>query len=271
MNKKRVLIIITSLIIVLFGAVLIEIYHEKPPENTVCLFENYYIYRSNNKKCEIYEKDVYVEDLGYKANKEIFSGWLYKYSYDAHRGVIAVRQIDAAEENDVAEPVLYYRYFENNKYAVNKDVLRLYDKNNDKYSEFETDESLKEYCRKNDIVLSDWYYPAGNGFAPETNKELVNGYRIKTWLYGYSSIMCGDKEIVFGYISNVKVKDDVITFRLKQSKNEYSAEQIDTNKSLSAISEKPVGLYRNDFLNWSYVYYDKKVEINTKTNEIKEE
>ena len=57
---------------------------------------------------------------------------------------------------------------------------------------------------------------------------------------------------------------------LKQSKNEYSAEQIDANKGLSAISEKPVGIHRDDFLNWSYVYYNKKIEINTITNEITE-
>ena len=268
--KRKKLIIAAVSVVLLLGIVLTGIFFEKPPENTVCLFDDFFIYRSNNKKCEIYEKDVYVEDLGYKANKEIFSGWLYKYSYDANRGLIAVRQIDASETKNNTEPVLYYRYFENDKYAVNKDVLRLYDKNNDKYTEFETDEALKEYCRKNDIVLSDWYYPAGNGFVPETNKELVNGYRLKTWLYGYSSIMCGEKEIIFGYISNLKVKDNVISFRLKQSKNEYSAEQIDANRDLSPVGEKPAGLHRNDFLNWNYVYYNKKIEINTLTGIVTE-
>lgn len=268
--KRKKLIIAAVSVVLLLGIVLTGIFFEKPPENTVCLFDDFFIYRSNNKKCEIYEKDVYVEDLGYKANKEIFIGWLYKYSYDANRGLIAVRQIDASETKNNTEPVLYYRYYENDKYAVNKDVLRLYDKNNDKYTEFETDEALKEYCRKNDIVLSDWYYPAGNGFSPETNKELVNGYRLKTWIYGYSSIMCGEKEIIFGYISNLKVKDNVISFRLKQSKNEYSAEQIDANRDLSPVGEKPAGLHRNDFLNWNYVYYNKKIEINTLTGKVTE-
>ena len=152
--KRKKLIIAAVSVVLLLGIVLTGIFFEKPPEKNVCLFDDFFIYRSNNKKCEIYEKDVYVEDLGYKANMEIFSGWLYKYSYDANRGLIAVRQIDASETKNNTEPVLYYRYFENDKYAVNKDVLRLYDKNNDKYTEFETDEALKEYCRKNDIVLS---------------------------------------------------------------------------------------------------------------------
>ena len=82
--------------------------------------------------------------------------------------------------------------------------------------------------------------------------------------------MCGEKEIVFGYISNLKVKDNVISFRLKQSKNEYSAEQIDANMDLSPVGEKPAGLHQDDFLNWNYVYYNKKIEINTLTGKVTE-
>ena len=104
--KRKKLIIAAVSVVLLLGIVLTGIFFEKPPENTVCLFDDFFIYRSNNKKCEIYEKDVYVEDLGYKANKEIFSGWLYKYSYDANRGLIAVRQIDASETKNNTEPVI---------------------------------------------------------------------------------------------------------------------------------------------------------------------
>ena len=82
--------------------------------------------------------------------------------------------------------------------------------------------------------------------------------------------MCGENELIFGFITDVKTEDGEITFRLRQTKNSFSPEYMSANSTLSALSDKPVGKYHRAFLETDDVYYDKNIIINTQTGDITE-
>lgn len=274
---KKAKIFITSIIsatlvlAVALGVLLIIIDKEGAPENNAKLFDSYYIYRSNSMHCEIYNKS---KQDSFDSDKQICSGWIYKYAFDADKKFIAFRNIayedsdgDRLNDNGFA---IYNRYYGGKEYAVTQDILMLYDCVNKRFTDFKDDKSLSEYCRRNGINLCNWYYPAGNGFFREERTHLTDNCYIKSWLFGYSSVMLSGKEVAFGFISDVKKSDNSVTFRLRQTKNVYTPEQANANKGLSPLSDKPIGKYKTGFLEYEQIYYDKVIRIDTVTGEITE-
>lgn len=254
------------------ATILIYIDKEGSPQNNVCLFDDFYIYRSKSDNCEIYKNSE--ANPSDPQNKTVCNGWIYKYSFDSENKYIAFRLITAAdtEYNKPENPndVLYLRYYYSKEYAVYYDELRLYDCKMDKYFDFETDEELKNYCFDNNINLCNWHHVSGNGFFEEEKTSLIGNYYMKTNFFDYSSIMCDENELIFGFITDVKTQDGKISFRLRQTKNLFSPEHMNANSGLSALSNEPVGKYRHAFLNVDDVYYDKYIIINIETGEISE-
>ena len=82
--------------------------------------------------------------------------------------------------------------------------------------------------------------------------------------------MCGENELIFGFITDVKTENGEITFRLSQTINSFSPEHMSANSTLLALSDEPVGKYHRAFLETDDVYYDKNIIINTKTGDITE-
>lgn len=268
MKIKRIFAVLISAALVIAAgitAVLFVADKEAPPENDVRLFDSFRIYRSDSLNCEIYKKDG-------SSHTAIYRGWIYKYAFDESRRVIAMRTLDGQAPQNVSSEsdVLYNRYYGGKEYAITNDTLKLYDCGAGKFISFKTDESLKEYCALNGINLSDWHYPAGNGFFKENRTPIAGDYFIKTWLFGYSSVMLNEKELVFGYISDVKTDGNIISFRCRQTKNEYSPEHMEANNGLSELSQKPIGKYKTDFLTYDDIFYDKIVQIDMTTGEISE-
>lgn len=273
MKKKiAVFFICTAAVLAIGATILIVIDKEGAPQNNVCLFDDFYIYRYKSDDCEIYKNSE--ANPSDPRNKTVCSGWIYKYSYDAENKYIAFRLITASDTEynkpENSNDVIYTRYYQSKEYAVYYDELRLYDCKTGKYYDFKTDEELKDYCFDNGISLCNWYHVAGNGFFEEEKTNLIGDYYLTTNLFGYSSIMCGENELIFGFITDVKTENGEITFRLRQTKNSYSPEHMSANSTLSALSDEPVGKYHRAFLETDDVYYDKNIIINTKTGDITE-
>ena len=256
-SAKAVLCVCISVVLLIVSGcavLVIEGSNGPPVQNDVCLFEDYYMYRNSNTNSYLYLKNDEPS-----LNHRIIQGWIYKYAFDENNRVVAMRYFLAYNLKDVSdevENVLYYRYYASERYAVVEDCLKLYDCKEDKFIDFKDDTDLNQYCDKNNIILSDWYYPGGNDYYPETVETLVGEYKLKTTVYDYSSVLKGNEELLFGYISDVQVDGDVISLRLRQTKNMYSPEYITTNSSLSPLSVNPVGKYKG-----YDIYYDKNVMI----------
>ena len=230
--------------------------------NDVCLFDDYYMYRNRDTNSKFY-----VKNDESSLNHTLIQGWIYKYSYDENSRMIALRYLWAYEMNQVSdapENVIYYRWYSGVKYSICEDMFKLYDCKEDKFFDFETEAELKKYCNENKITLSEWYYPVGNGYWPELKAETLLGeYSLKKASFGYSSVYKGDEELLYGFISDVKVDGDVISLRLRQTKNIYSPENITANSLLSPLTDKPVGEYNDHEIYYDkyiYIYPDKIVE-----------
>lgn len=277
MKHKRVkaaIILLVAVIITAIGFIAYGFLNPSVPENDVLLFDDYYIYRFNSLSCKIYEKDKFDNEKGYADDKTIYSGWIYKYSFDADKRIIVMHTMTGTDLqlydiNDL-ENVLYTRFYGTKKYAITEDVFSLYYGETDESITFDSERLLNDYCIKNKINLTNWYYPVGNGFVEEEKNYISDNCYIKSGLFDYSSLMLNGEEIAFGYITDLKHNGDVITFRLRQTKNEYSPEQINANTVLSPLSENPIGKYREDFLSYSDIYYDKEITVNVVSGEIKE-
>ena len=260
MNKfvKGILCIFVSVFLLFVGgcaALVIEVTNGPLEQNDVCLFDDYYMYRNRDTNSKFY-----VKNDESSLNHTLIQGWIYKYSYDENSRMIALRYLWAYEMNQVSdapENVIYYRWYSGVKYSICEDMFKLYDCKEDKFFDFETEAELKKYCNENKITLSEWYYPGGNGYWPESKAETLLGeYSLKKASFGYSSVLKGDEELLFGLISDVKVDGDVISLRLRQTKNMYSPEYITTNSALSPLSVNPVGKYKG-----YDIYYDKYIYI----------
>ena len=271
---KKFIISIIVLVIVALGLVVYGFLNATPPENDVLLFDNYYIYRYNSLYCKIYQKDYFDNEKGYAHDKTIYNGWIYKYSFDSENKIVVMHVMTGTDlqfyDIDDLENVLYTRFYGTKEYAITEDVFSLYNGETDESITFDSEKLLNNYCINNNVNLMNWYFPAGNGFVEEEKNIISDNCYIRSWLYDYSSLILNGKEIAFGYITDLKHKGDVITFRLRQTKNEYSPEQINANAGLSPLSQKPIGKYREDFFSYSDIYYDKEIAINVVSGEIRE-
>lgn len=258
MKKSIKIAISVSVVILLVVAVALAINHSNnnPPEvNDICLLGDYYIYRN----CDTNSK-LYVKNDEPSLNHTLLQGWIYKYSYDENSRVIAVRYLwryEMNEVSDVPKDVLYYRYYSGVKYAICEDLFKLYNCDEDRFIDFKTQAELEKYCNENNIALGEWYYPRGNGYWPESKVETLLGeYSLKKASFGYSSVYNGKEELLFGFITDVKVDGDVVSLRLRQTKNIYSPENITANSLLSPLANKPVGEYDD-----CEIYYDKYIYL----------
>ncbi|MBQ8782622.1 MAG: hypothetical protein IJZ57_02485 [Clostridia bacterium] len=259
MNKfvKGILCIFISVFLLFVGgcaALIIESSDGPLEQNDVCLFEDYYMYRRSNTNSYLYLKNDEPS-----LNHRIIQGWIYKYAFDENSRVIAMRYFLAYNLKDVSgevENMLYYRYYGGEIFAIVEDSLKLYDCQKDEFTDFKNDAELSSFCAENNITLGDWYYPGGNDYYPEEVKTLTGEYKLKTTVYDFSSVLKGDEELLFGFISDVKVDGDVISLRLRQTKNMYSPEYLTTNSALSPLSVNPVGKYKG-----YDIYYDKYIYI----------
>lgn len=268
MSKRIIKVFLTaalSIVLITTATVLISVNAGRTvPENEATLFDQYNIHRSNNLFCEIFDN-----------NETVDTGWIYKYAYDSEQKVIAYRRLtgDDVEMYNPAEldGVLYLRKYAGREYAITNDELILYDCKTGASVEFADDAKLKDYCNKKEIALCPWYYPAGNCFSQEIRTPLTDDYSLKSWIYGYSSIMYGEKELLFGFITDVKINNNIITLRLRQPEQQFSAEQVEANSMLSPLNNKPKGLYKTGTLEYEKIYYDKIIIIDTVSGTISEE
>lgn len=262
--KNILYIVIICSVIISIPIILIYKSGREIPVSESKLFDRYSIHRSSNIFCEIYD------------NKEtVDRGWIYKYAYDSEKKIIAYRRL-TGDDTEIYNPteldgVLYLRKYAGREYAITKDELILYNCNTKASVEFADDAELKDYCNKKEITLCPWYYPAGNCFVEETRTPLAGDYSLKSWIYGYSSIMCGEKELLFGYITDLNVNNNILTLRLRQPWQQFSAEQVDANGMLSPLSNKLKGLYKTGTLEYEKIYYDKTIIIDTVSGTISEE
>ncbi len=273
--KKSFRILIPIIFIILLNVVVVGLLMSSPaPENNVLLFDNYYIYRSNAHSFEIYQKNITNAEKDIYTQRTVCNGWIYKYSFDEQNKIITVHQFRGVDleidtPNDDAE-VLYTRYFMNKEYAITEDEFRLYNERTGKSLAFNSASELKNYCDAEKIQLSNWYYTASNGFEKEKQTAVSENCYIKEWLYGYSTVTLNGEDIAFGFVDDVEKQGDTVTFRLCQTKNEFSPEYIETNKNLSPLSDEAVGKYKTDFLTYEEIYYDKTVSINLVTGETRD-
>lgn len=271
---KKFIISIIVLVIVALGLVVYGFLNATPPENDILLFDDYYIYRYNCLCCKIYQKNYFDNENGYAHDKTIYNGWIYKYTFDSEKKVIVMHIMTGVDlqfnESNKADTILYNRFYSGKEYAITEDVWILYDGKTGKSNFFNSDMLLKDYCKQHSIALKEWYYAAGNGFVKEERTNISDNCYIKTWLYGYSSLVLNDHEIVFGYITDVKQNGNIVSFRLRQTKNEYSPENINANSMLSSVANKPIGKYRDDFLTYLNIYYDKEILVNMRSGEVTE-
>lgn len=274
MKRTFKILIPVICVISLIGIGIALLMSSPAPENNVLLFDDYYIYRSNAHSFEIYQKEFMNIEKDIYTQHTVFNGWIYKYSFDEQNRTIAVhefRGVDLEKDtpNDDSE-VLYNRYFMNKKYAITEDTFKLYNENTGESLVFNSEAELEDYCTSKAIQLSDWYYTASNGFEKEKQTPVAENCYIKEWLYGYSTVTLNGEDIAFGFVDDVEIQGDIVTFRLRQTKNEYSPESIGTNKSLSPLSDEAVGEYRTDFLTYDDIYYDKTISINLTTGDVQE-
>lgn len=273
MKRTFKILIPVICVISLIGVGIALLMSSPAPENNVLLFDDYYIYRSNAHSFEIYQKEFTNIEKDIYTQRTVCNGWIYKYSFDEQNKIIAVHQIRGVDlefdtPNDAE--VLYTRYFMNKEYAITEDEFRLYDERTDKSLAFNSEAELENYCTSKAIQLSDWYYTASNGFEKEKQTAVAENCYIREWLYGYSTVTLNGEDIAFGFVDDVEKQGDTVTFRLKQTKNEYSPENIETNKNLSLLSPNPIGKHKTDFLTYDKIYYNKTISINLTTSEIKE-
>lgn len=271
---KKIIVSILVLIAVALGLVVYGFLSATPPENDLLLFDDYYIYRFNSLNCKIYQKDFFDSENGCVSNKNIYNGWIYKYSFDSKNKSIIMHTMNGVDmqlnELDRTNEILYNRFYGGKEYAITEDIWILYDGKTGTSNFFNSDMLLNDYCKQHSIALNEWYYPAGNGFVKEEKTNISDNCYIKTWLYGYSSLILNGEELVFGYITDVKQSGNIVSFRLRQTMNEYSPENINANSMLSSVSDKPIGKYRDDFLTYLDIYYDKRILVNIESGEVTE-
>ena len=270
---KAVIIVLLAVVVTAIGFIYYELLNPSAPENDVLLFDNYYIYRFNSMSCKIYEKDKFDTEKGYAYDKTVYSGWIYKYSFAPEKKIIVMHVMTGTDlqfyDINELDSVIYNRFYGTKEYAITEDVFELYNGKTGKSITFDSEKSLNYYCKENKVNLENWYYPSGNAFVEEERNNISDNCYIKTWLYGYSSLVLNNDEIAFGYITDLKHNGDIITFRLRQTK-EYSPEQITANDGLSPLSEKAFEKYRTDFLIYSDIYYDKEISVNIVSGEVRE-
>jgi len=201
--------------------------------------------------------------------KVIFDGLIYKYAYDSNKKYIVAHCMQLANEDDEEEKVIYVRKYASMELEIVSDDLLLYSCVDDTYKKFGSIIELKKFCDERKVSLSNWYYPnIGESFISQVT-ELTENYKLCTRPYGYSAIELNSVEVIRGYITDYKVTEDTIEFRLRQTDYDYDEEYIGTvNKELAPLSKEPIGKYRRGFLQYEDIYYDKTIVIHVKTGQI---
>ncbi len=201
----------------------------------------------------------------------VMQGVIYKYSYDTDEKYIVAHLLEMAD-NYGSKDALYKRLYNGSVYNVLYDKMVVYNTEDKTRAEFEKYDIFLDYCNKNNINLNAWRYPSGGTSIDAQPSEIADGYTLSNLPYDYKLISLDDKELIRGYISDLEVTSHQIRFRLRQTDYHYDAEYPDTiNLGLSGISEKPVGKYRQGFLDYADIYYDKTVVIDIDTGKISEE
>lgn len=257
MNKiaKIIISVISVVLVLVIGSVAVLIAENHVPQNDMKLFGDYYMYRNSNTNSILYQK---IDD---SQKHNLIQGWVFKFAFDKENQVIAMRYMVAYKLKDVSGEVpnvLYNRFYAGEEYAVVEDCIKVYDCKKDEFIDFENDAFLLNYCVNNDVELSNWYYPGGDGYYESSKTALDRKFGIyhETSVYGYSSIVNDEFETYYGFITDIEYRDDCLSFRLRRTKNSYSPEYIDANEGLSPLSEKPIGKY-----NGEDIYYDKRIYI----------
>lgn len=251
-SSKIVVSVVCVILVVVIGSVTLLIGENHIPQNDMKLFGDYYMYRKSNTNSILYQK---IDD---SQKHNLLQGWVYKFSFDKGKKVIAMRYMVAYKLKDVSGEVpnvLYNRFYAGEEYLVVEDGFKLYNCKKDEFIDFENNASLLNYCNENNIKLKTWYYPGGDGYYQSTKtvlwkyEDFEDVYH-ETSAYDYSTIVFSENDEYFGIITDIEVSEYCISFRLRQTK-EYSPENMYANESLSPMSEEPIGKYKG-----KDVYYD---------------
>ena len=225
------------------------------------LFDNYVFVRFSSETHSIM---CFEEE-----QKEIFSETIYKYAYDKNQQYIVVHLMSfkPLQDNKV---VLYERLYNGEMEKVYYDKFLAYDCQEGVYHEFYSNFDLNVFLNENNIKINNWYYPSAGSSIKSEKKKLLGDFFVSNIRSNYSAISHNDDEIIYGFITDIKIDENqkTIEFRLRQKLYQYDEEVIGTvNIGLSELSQEPIGKFRQSFLNYEDVYYDKVIVLDTVTGE----
>lgn len=200
-------------------------------------------------------------------------GYIYKYTYDQTETYIAAHLLKIIEADTAIgrDDIIYERFDHGITYSVIYDKMIIFCATDRTTTEFDTYKEFLEHCEANNIELHNWRYPSAGGHLESIETELTGAYSIHNMRSDHSAITFNGEEIIYGIITDIKVTDQKITFRLRREHYGYDAEYPEkVNLGLSELSDKPVDKYKRGFLDYTDVYYDKNITIDISTGKITE-
>lgn len=164
---------------------------------------------------------------------------------------------------------LYAKVLNNGtEYAVIKDAFVIYNVFSQQKLEFDNQDDFIDYCNKNSLNLFDWKFVADADYRESVqltdNLELCS----TSHTIGVDQLIFKNKVLLEGYISDYKVDNGTVTFRLRIP-NCGLEFPLDSNSSLakssSSIGKCYIG-FSFIFPCFEDVYFDEYISIDTQGN-----
>ncbi len=145
-----------------------------------------------------------------------------------------------------------------NDYSITKDYVTIYDSLNNKYMDFTNQTDFQNFCQTLNLDFS-WKYPSG--FEPQVTK--VDSFEIHDF---QSESVCDyvliDNMIIYeGYISDINITDNQISFRLQIPHMKIWEFQDSTTNSLSISFEQSVSRKQVGVLLYEDIYFDEYITL----------
>jgi len=133
---------------------------------------------------------------------------------------------------------------------------------------FDTQREFADFCKKENIVFSDW--EKGDG-TPYKKINLGNGWSVYDFdetARWHDQVLNGYEVIYEGDVSEIiKNENGIVSFRLIVPYNgdyEFSS----SNQDLD-VKDKPIAEYKGKFFSTQQICYDEVLVLNTLTGEVK--
>lgn len=203
-----------------------------------------------------------------ESNKILNNVYIYKYGCSKDNKYIFIHYYILSDEQEGRKTKINCSYS-----YVEKDVLYLYNVNDDEQITFSSRASYYSYCDRNNIDFETFYFPA----AGESDKEkriyaADDLYIADRGIYRGQGLVYKNKEILYGFIDRYMILDDSrVLLHFQMTEHDYDAEyQDEVNTALKLDSNFKGGRHFVDLFASFKIKYDGYVLFNSATNEITE-